>query len=97
MNGLREKSGHPHLDRQPQRVRRSLNLVKPRGMTEVKQPVHLRHMPTQAASQFGFANSLLRHGLIYPQLGALKSTGPHTVFWPRLGLLGTGSGARAST
>jgi len=41
-------------------------------MAQIKQPIHLWHVPPQAAGEFGFFDALLGHGLIHPQLGAFQ-------------------------
>ncbi len=68
---------HPHLDTPPQGARGRLDLIEARGMVQIEQPIHLRQMPAQTARQIGFAQALLGHRPIDPQLGALQRARAH--------------------
>ena len=69
--------GDAHLNMQTQNISSSLNLVEFGGVSQVKQPINLRCVPSQAAGEFRLLDSLFGHRLVHAQLGAFQRRWPH--------------------
>ena len=80
-------SGHTHLKLLAERACGRLDLVKPGGVAQVKQPVDLRHVPPQASRQLCLLDALLGHRLVDAQFRPRQRRRAHGAL-PTLGLAG---------
>ena len=61
-------SEEPHFHSLAERMHGGLNLIEPRGVSKIEQPVDLRHMPAESACEFGLPDPLCHHLTVQGEL-----------------------------
>ena len=89
-----DHSGHAHFEPPAGHARCGFNLVEPRGVSQVEQPVNRAPKPAQAPRQSGLLDACSVMAWRTPCFAPSKAD-RRTVRCPRLALLATGIGLRA--